>query len=109
MLGPGREVPPPPDVAEVLIGYFGPDDPEDPVAGGMWRAAVWPWRKRTGPAVIGANRSGWSPLGPTTRGRRVSVCLLARSIRTRSGRSSAGSMARRLIWPNKWSPRRVCR
>jgi branched-chain amino acid transport system substrate-binding protein len=49
-LGPGRELPAPPDVAEVLIGYFGPDDPEDPVAGGMWRAAVL--------AVEEANRAG---------------------------------------------------
>ena len=49
-LGPGRDVPPATDVREVLIGYFGPDDPEDPVAGDMWRAAVL--------AVDEANRDG---------------------------------------------------
>lgn len=38
--GPGREVAPPDDLTEVLIGYFGPDDPEDPETGGMWRAAT---------------------------------------------------------------------
>ena len=39
-LGPGRDVEPPADVTEVLIGYFGPDDPKDPETGGMWRAAT---------------------------------------------------------------------
>ena len=48
--GPGRDVPPVTDVDEVLIGYFGPGDPDDPVAGGMWRAAVL--------AVDQANRDG---------------------------------------------------
>ncbi len=38
--GPGRDEAPATDVTEVLIGYFGPDDPEDPETGGMWRAAT---------------------------------------------------------------------
>ncbi len=37
--GPGRELPAPADVQEVLIGYFGPSDPSDPESGDMWRAA----------------------------------------------------------------------
>ena len=37
--GPGRLTPPPEDIAEVLIGYFGPCDPEDPESGGVWLAA----------------------------------------------------------------------
>ena len=48
--GPGRDEPPPPDVAEVLIGYFGPSDPTHPQAGDLWRAANL--------AVEEANRSG---------------------------------------------------
>jgi ABC-type branched-subunit amino acid transport system substrate-binding protein len=38
--GPGRETPPPDDLAEVRIGWFGPSDPTDPLGGDMWRAAV---------------------------------------------------------------------
>ena len=37
--GPGREVPEPARAAEVLIGYFGPSDPADPLGGDLWRAA----------------------------------------------------------------------
>ncbi len=37
--GPGRELPPPADVDEVLIGYFGPNDPADLHGGDIWRAA----------------------------------------------------------------------
>ncbi len=37
--GPGREAPAPTDVSEVLIGYFGPDDPSHPKGGRMWQAA----------------------------------------------------------------------
>jgi len=36
--GPGREEQAP-DVDEVLIGWFGPDDPEHPAGGRMWMAA----------------------------------------------------------------------
>jgi branched-chain amino acid transport system substrate-binding protein len=37
--GPGREKCPPADVREVLIGYFGPNEPSDPRGGDMWNAA----------------------------------------------------------------------
>jgi len=37
--GLGREAPAPEKFDEVLIGYFGPSDPDDPVGGDMWRAA----------------------------------------------------------------------
>jgi branched-chain amino acid transport system substrate-binding protein len=37
--GPGREQADPPDVAEVLIGYFGPPVAAHPQAGDMWCAA----------------------------------------------------------------------
>ena len=37
--GPGRETPAPSDVSEILIGYFGPDDPSHPQGGLMWQAA----------------------------------------------------------------------
>ena len=37
--GPGREAPDPAGVREVLIGYFGPDDPRHPEAGDLWCAA----------------------------------------------------------------------
>lgn len=37
--GPGRDLPEPADVDEVLIGYFGPDDPAHPEGGDMWGAA----------------------------------------------------------------------
>ena len=48
--GPGRELPEPADVDEVLLGYFGPDDPDDPEGGDMWCAAQL--------AVEEANRRG---------------------------------------------------
>ncbi len=48
--GPGRDDPPTSDPGEVLIGYFGPDDPEHPAGGAMWRAAQR--------AVDEANRDG---------------------------------------------------
>ena len=38
--GPGREDPDPENLAEVRIGYFGPDDPAHPEAGDLWCAAV---------------------------------------------------------------------
>ena len=37
--GPGRDNPPPTDLSEIAVGYFGPADPGDPRAGDMWRAA----------------------------------------------------------------------
>jgi branched-chain amino acid transport system substrate-binding protein len=37
--GPGRERAEPAEVSEVLIGYFGPNDPDDPQGGDLWRAA----------------------------------------------------------------------
>jgi len=37
--GPGRDVPAPDGVDEVLIGYFGPSDPAHPTGGDLWLAA----------------------------------------------------------------------
>lgn len=37
--GPGRDVPEP-DVPEVLLGWFGPGDPDHPEFGELWRGAV---------------------------------------------------------------------
>lgn len=37
-VGPGREEPEPTGLREVLIGYFGPNDPADPAGGDIWRA-----------------------------------------------------------------------
>jgi branched-chain amino acid transport system substrate-binding protein len=37
--GPGREAPPPIDINEVRIGYFGPSTPSHPEGGDMWCAA----------------------------------------------------------------------
>jgi len=37
--GPGRNTPAPREVDEVLIGYFGPSDPDDSQGGDMWFAA----------------------------------------------------------------------
>lgn len=37
--GPGRQKPPPKDIEEVLIGYFGPSTPCHPEGGDMWCAA----------------------------------------------------------------------
>jgi branched-chain amino acid transport system substrate-binding protein len=48
--GPGREKSPSADVNEVLIGYFGPNEPSDPRAGDMWNAACL--------AIEQANRAG---------------------------------------------------
>jgi ABC-type branched-subunit amino acid transport system substrate-binding protein len=48
--GPGREDPAPDDPTEVLIGYFGPDDPGHPVGGDLWLASSL--------AVEQANRDG---------------------------------------------------
>jgi branched-chain amino acid transport system substrate-binding protein len=48
--GPGREIPPPEDVEEIRIGYFGPADPDHPTAGMMWLAAMM--------AVEEANEAG---------------------------------------------------
>ena len=48
--GPGREDPPPEDVPEVRIGWFGPADPNHPTAGLMWLAATM--------AVDEANQAG---------------------------------------------------
>ncbi len=39
--GPGRDVEEPAGVNEVLIGYFGPSDPDDPAGGDLWHAAEW--------------------------------------------------------------------
>ena len=49
-VGPGREIPPPEDIEEVRIGYFGPTDPQHPTAGAMWLAATL--------AVEEANQAG---------------------------------------------------
>lgn len=48
--GPGRDHPPPTDLDEVRIGYFGPSDPDDPDGGDLWLAA--------GMAIEEANASG---------------------------------------------------
>ena len=48
--GPGRDTPEPEDLAEVRIGYFGPDDPAHLEAGDLWCAAVL--------AIEQANRQG---------------------------------------------------
>lgn len=48
--GPGREDPPPEEVPEVRIGWFGPADPNHPTAGLMWLAATM--------AVDEANQAG---------------------------------------------------
>lgn len=37
--GPGRELPEPAQIAEVLLGYFGPSNAADPELGDAWRAA----------------------------------------------------------------------
>ena len=37
--GPGRDDPPPSDLKEVKIGWFGPSDADHPTAGAMWGAA----------------------------------------------------------------------
>jgi len=49
-VGPGRDEPEPENVDEVRIGWFGPTDPKDPLAGLMWSAAIL--------AVDEANRDG---------------------------------------------------
>lgn len=38
-LGPGREIPEP-EVEEVVLGWFGPGDPDDPTGGDFWRGAI---------------------------------------------------------------------
>jgi ABC-type branched-subunit amino acid transport system substrate-binding protein len=48
--GPGREEPPPANIKEVLIGYFGPNSPSDPEYGDMWSAAYM--------AIEQANQAG---------------------------------------------------
>ncbi|UCE62225.1 MAG: ABC transporter substrate-binding protein [Phycisphaerales bacterium] len=48
--GPGREVPPPDDLEEVKIGWFGPKDDGDEGTGMMWQAATM--------AVEEANQAG---------------------------------------------------
>jgi len=48
--GPGRQVSPPADVKEVLLGYFGPNEPSDRRCGDMWNAACL--------AIEQANRAG---------------------------------------------------
>lgn len=48
--GPGREQPPPENLTEVVLAYFGPDDPADPLGGDLWRAAQL--------AIEEANRAG---------------------------------------------------
>ena len=48
--GPGRDLPPPQDLDEVRIGWFGPEDPAHPTAGLMWQAVTL--------AVEEANRAG---------------------------------------------------
>jgi ABC-type branched-subunit amino acid transport system substrate-binding protein len=48
--GPGREAPEPETPDEILLGYFGPDDPDHPVGGDLWLASNL--------AVEEANRDG---------------------------------------------------
>jgi branched-chain amino acid transport system substrate-binding protein len=48
--GPGRDDPAPTDLEAIGIGWFAPDDPEDPDHGGMWLAARM--------AVADANAAG---------------------------------------------------
>jgi ABC-type branched-subunit amino acid transport system substrate-binding protein len=48
--GPGREEPEPETPSEVLVAYFGPDDPEYPEGGDLWLASSF--------AVEEANRAG---------------------------------------------------
>ncbi len=48
--GPGRDDPPPGQIDEILLGYFGPSDPAHPQGGDMWIAAQL--------AVEQANREG---------------------------------------------------
>ena len=48
--GPGREVPPPADIEEIKIGWYGPADADHAEAGMMWQAATL--------AVEDANRLG---------------------------------------------------
>lgn len=48
--GPGSQTNPPADIKEVLIGYFGPNEPSDPRGGDMWNAACL--------AIELANRAG---------------------------------------------------
>jgi ABC-type branched-subunit amino acid transport system substrate-binding protein len=48
--GPGREEPEPETPDEILLGYFGPDDPDHPVGGDLWLASNL--------AVDEANRAG---------------------------------------------------
>ena len=48
--GPGRELPEPTDIKEVLIGYFGPDDRAHLDGGDLWSAALL--------AIDEANREG---------------------------------------------------
>ena len=48
--GPGREDPEPETPSEVLVAYFGPDDPDHPVGGDLWLASSL--------AVEEANRAG---------------------------------------------------
>ncbi len=48
--GPGRDEPAPSNLDAVKIGWFGTDDPADPAAGDLWRAAVL--------AIEEANRAG---------------------------------------------------
>jgi ABC-type branched-subunit amino acid transport system substrate-binding protein len=38
--GPGREIPAPPDLREVRIGYFGPADPAHTLGGDLWLAVT---------------------------------------------------------------------
>jgi branched-chain amino acid transport system substrate-binding protein len=39
-IGPGRELPPPPALREVLVAWFGPADPSHPEWGDAWRGAA---------------------------------------------------------------------
>jgi ABC-type branched-subunit amino acid transport system substrate-binding protein len=48
--GPGRDDPPPEQIDEILLGYFGPSDPAHPEGGDMWIAAQL--------AIQQANREG---------------------------------------------------
>ena len=38
--GPGRELPEPEDIREILIGYYGPADNSHPDGGSLWQGAT---------------------------------------------------------------------
>ena len=108
--GPGRERDEPANVTEVLIGYFGPSDPDHPEGGDPWKAAgLAVAQANSSRAVTEESRSGWFPPGPTIPGKPESPGSPAWSTTIGSGPSSAGLTDHRPTWPSRWWPRPVCR